>query len=474
MRGLFCANFASSRSGWPACNSVWCGPCYGPLGINLFPRSLPQDEGGFVWARDEDLQRHLHARDGDHLLTPFQCDLCVFRNLKGRNPGAHDTFLLATIRQVNLDALWGRESATVAATLRGVRQTVTALRQVQLPPPFPPLGPHPMGDSMGYSTAIAMLVKSWEPGRYVDHQQFETIRKLRSCFSNVYMASAQGVASLRTVGGERAKHYLNDCPTHSLWFERFSRGCLSRMGQIVCQDRAISLELMHALVELLESEWRRASDTKDSRGQDVVASVAAYCLIAFCGSFRGSEVFQVDLHGLIKYAQEDLAVDGRPYVIIPLLGRFKNELGDQYHLTPLAATTKSGLEVKKWVDRLVEVRKAARFEQGPTFAGPRMVMTYASYEREILDRLQVVQYKKPHIIPGDVMVLEEYGISRSFRRGATSEARARGTSAADVDLVNRWRTFENAKGKRPRMAMRDHYADIRLMIPALIRFSENL
>jgi hypothetical protein len=42
-----------------------------------------------------------------------------------------------------------------------------------------------------------------------------------------------------------------------------------------------------------------------------------------------------------------------------------------------------------------------------------------------------------------------------FRRGATSEARARGTDKDDVDLANRWRTFEGAKGKRPRMAMRD-------------------
>ena len=71
-------------------------------------------------------------------------------------------------------------------------------------------------------------------------------------------------------------------------------------------------------------------------------------------------------------------------------------------------------------------------------------------------------------------MLEEYGLSRSFRRGATSEARARGVKAEDVDLSNRWRNFESAKGHRPRLAMRDHYSDIRLLIPALLRFSEGL
>jgi hypothetical protein len=325
---------------------------------------------------------------------------------------------------------------------------------------------------MGYSTAIAMLLKSREPGRYAEHQQFETIRKLRSCFSNVYMASAVGVQSLRTVGGEKAKHYLNDCPTHSLWFERFSRGCLSRMGQIICQDRAISLDLLHAFVDMLEEEWDQAGN--DPRRRDAVASLGAYAIIAFCGSFRGSEVFQVDLHGLLKYADEDLEADGKAYVLIPLLGRFKNELGDQYHLTPLAATTRSGLGVRKWVRRLVEVRKAGKVVLGPAFAGPGMLLPYAAYERGILERFQAIQAQNPHIIPGDVNVTEEYGISRSFRRGATSEARARGTAAADVDLANRWRTFENAKGRRPRMAMRDHYADIRLIIPGRIRFAEKL
>jgi hypothetical protein len=99
---------------------------------------------------------------------------------------------------------------------------------------------------------------------------------------------------------------------------------------------------------------------------------------------------------------------------------------------------------------------------------------YGWYEREILERFQVVQQKGPDIVPADVQVLEDYGISRSFRRGATSEARARGVKPADIDMANRWRAFESAKGHCPRLAIRDHYSDIRLTIPALFRFSEGL
>jgi len=468
---VFCANFASPRNGWPACRGVWCGRCYTkPQHVKFF-QAIAQDESGFHWSRPRDLLRHECARDGDNLLTTFQCDLCVFRNLTERDPGSRDQFLLDCIRQANLDAFWGREAATVDSTRRAVRQTITALRQVHVRPPYPPLGPFPVADTVGYAVAIAMLIKSRDPGRYANYQQFESIRKLRAGYSNVYMASLSGAMSLRTVGGDTAKLSLNDCPTHSQWFEKFSRGCLSRMGQVVKQDRAVSLELMHAVLDLLESEWDQASDT---RYKSAIARLGAYSVIAFCGSFRGPEVFLVDLFGLRKYLEENLSVDGKPYVIIPLLGRFKNELGEQYHLTPLIATTKSGLRVRRWVQRLVEVRSLEGRCHGAAFADAAGTVQYAWYERELLERFQAIQHSHPDIIPADVQVLEEYGISRSFRRGATSAAHARGIDPADVDAANRWRSFEGAKGHRPRLAMRDHYSDIRLIIPALLRFSEQL
>jgi hypothetical protein len=86
----------------------------------------------------------------------------------------------------------------------------------------------------------------------------------------------------------------------------------------------------------------------------------------------------------------------------------------------------------------------------------------------------MIQEARPELISKEVQVYKEYGVNRSFRRGATSEARARGVSPEDIDLINRWRSFESAKGKRPRMTMRDHYSDIRLMVPALVRFPKSL
>jgi hypothetical protein len=81
---------------------------------------------------------------------------------------------------------------------------------------FPALGPFPVGASLGFGVAIAMLLKSMEPGRHSkNYQQFETIRKLRAGYFNIFMTSQDGVPSLRTMGGGKVKHHLTSSPTQS-------------------------------------------------------------------------------------------------------------------------------------------------------------------------------------------------------------------------------------------------------------------
>jgi hypothetical protein len=400
-----------------------------------FPHQLQADEVGFHWNKRQEVDRHLVGLDGDHLSTPFQCDLCIFPNLMGRNPGKQDKLLQACIRQVNLDALWGRERATIEATVSAVKHTVSMLSMVRVMPPYPPSGPHPVEDNLGYSVAIAMVLKSRTPGQYAHYQQFETIRKLRAGYSNVFMASVGGVQSLRTVGGERAKHYLNQCPTHLLWFERFSKGCLSRMGQIVKQDLAISLDIMHALMDSLLAEWNQ-STSQDRKVR--IASVGAYSIIAFCGLFRGAEVLMVDLYGLRKYFEESPRAGSVDFVVIPLLGRLKIEVGTQYHLMPMAARMDSGLDIWGWIGWLLEVRERQGRHQGPAFCLPhREVDSMRNLEQDILERLLMIQEARPELISKEVQVYEEYGVNRSFQRGATSEARTRGVAPEDIDLINR-------------------------------------
>jgi len=278
------------------------------------------------------------------------------------------------------------------------------------------------------------------------------------------MASKRGSASLRSFGGDRVKHYLTDSPTQSLFFEQFSQGCGRRMGQEVRQDWAITLPAMHALLEVLEVEWEQGLNL------ELTAMVGAYAVIAFAGSFRGNEVFLADMHGVRKYLRSTEPPEDA--VIIALLGRFKGETGERYHLAPLVAQTSSGIPIKKWVTCLVERQERRGYYRGPLF-GDRsgQVVKPKIIELELMDKLQRVQNTRRGIIPEDVDVYEDFGISRSFRRGSTSTARTRGVDDKTVTLINRWRSFEQARGRRPAMSMKDHYSEIQILLPELIRYS---
>jgi hypothetical protein len=318
--------------------------------------------------------------------------------------------------------------------------------------------------------AIGMLIKSLKPGRFSQtYQQFETIRKLRAAYPNLHMSSLDGVTSLRTVGGETARMSLTLLPTNSLWFERFADGCLKRMGQEVRQDWALPLPVLQNLLELLEDEWYSADDWNTRHR---IACAGSFSVIAFCGSFRGNEVFLMDLYGLSKYLTN---LTQESFVIVPLLRRYKGEAHHRYHLTPLAVRTDSGLAVRTWIERLVQVQHEVGRSHGPAFGDRYGETLEASFvEGLIADRLQTIKDTRPGLIPHEINCYEHFGISRSFRRGATSTARARGVDRDTVNLTNRWRKFENAKGRQPRLSMQDHYSDIVILIPVLVKFSQAL
>ena len=70
--------------------------------------------------KEKEDKRFVCAHKGDMLLSPFQCDYCLFVNLLKREANGAapvDRLLLAYIRRVNLDIMWSREESTVASTL---------------------------------------------------------------------------------------------------------------------------------------------------------------------------------------------------------------------------------------------------------------------------------------------------------------------------------------------------------------------
>jgi hypothetical protein len=142
-----------------ACEAAWCGPCYKPLGNLPYPVKAQVDEEGELLDSGQ-LGRFMTARAGDHLMTPFQCKLCHFRNIMGWDPvtGEYDGVeLFEIMRRANLDAFWEQASSTVGSNLRAGMRSERTTGRLNMLSLTPPMGPFPLKDLLGMSVAIAVL-----------------------------------------------------------------------------------------------------------------------------------------------------------------------------------------------------------------------------------------------------------------------------------------------------------------------------
>lgn len=420
----------------------------------------------------------MEARDGDSFMTPFQCDKCVFQNIQFRDPNprlAQDRLLRSCALRVILDAFWARESRTVKSNGAALRRALKIGEELGMNPIFKDPGPMPLEDNWGYGVAITMVKASLEKGKYGDYTQFDTIRSYRSVYSNYFRTTASGCGAVLTLGDEdgKRKHFTR-CATNSEWFARFSLGCKKRMGQDVRQNLALGPKVVRGILELLVEEIEGAMEAPRVRE---LVTIGAFIATCYCGSFRGSEPFMLDLLALRKWIER--GVDGEEgsasFVIVPLLGRFKGEQKERQHLLPVASKTRSGIEPRKWLEALIQVRAAEGRTDGPAICDEEgYVMEFGDVDSEFKRLARELQERRPDLIKPEVDVDTEISIFRSLRRGAESEAKARGVSNSDQDVMNRWRNWEQARGRDPARPMRDRYADVVLLLAAHLRYTLEL
>ena len=379
--------------------------------------------------------------------------------------------LIVAIRCANLDAFWAREPGTVAATKREGVKIGRLGALVGLVNLFPAMGPFPLEDTQGMGIAVCMLERSLDKGRYRTTLQFETVRKLRSAFSNIWHASRQTLTT-SVMARDLKKTYVTSCPTYGLWFERFVIGMHKRMGDEVHQDQAVTLGVVHKLVDGLERDFiaSRIDEEKDS-----LVDQAIFILAAFLAALRGEEVFKLVLGEARTYFAEARRNAKFPHVVLPLRGRFKGETGETYHFVVVTARSNSGLKIGEWMKRGIESRERRGIFQGYFFTNSKGgMMRSKDLEVDILDRIARIQQDHPDLIRSGLDVHEEYGLSRSFRRGSNSEAQNRGVDDGDIDRNNRWRKVDRAGARKVKLRMRDHYTDVLVSLESFLRYSQAL
>jgi hypothetical protein len=92
------------------------------------------------------------------------------------------------------------------------------------------------------------------------------------------------------------------------------------------------------------------------------------------------------------------------------------------------------------------------------------------YDDEFTKRLTRVKMLKLHLFESGLNIVEAYSLRRSLRRGSTWEAINCGVPKDLIEMNNRWRKFENLKGRRLGMSMIAHYTEIRFMIASLWKY----
>ena len=360
--GLFCSNFLRQRGPFPRCLAVWCGECYrahpqDPFRVQTTLHSPGEEEENEDLVTEERLAlRFKTARDGDHLQgIPFECDLCHFRNVNGRDPvprNPKDNFTLLCIRRAVLDALWSRETSTVSGNFRRLQRDYHASKStLSIAQPVPVIGTNKVKDRVGMSCALHTMMAMLQKGNYQETAQWDTARKTPTWFTNAY-ESGENFGEEAIYSTHDTKVYSTSSPTASRWFSRFMLGSKRRMGIMRKQNEALTVEQLMAVCELAEKDWRTSQSEEEKKDME---NVMAFIIIGFCVSLRGEEVPLVAIEGLLTFWDETRS-HNPPHTMITLKGRFKGENNLRWHCVPIADITKSGIPTRRWISRLLDRR----------------------------------------------------------------------------------------------------------------------
>ena len=429
MSGIICGNFGACRTSSEVCKGAWHAKCFVQAANDRFPVLGVSDldhallnEAVLV---EDDPFRFREARSGDHLMVPFQCDRCHFFNMQGRSARPNcsvDSLLMKCIRRANLDSMWSRERSTVRNNLLNGKklnriQGLLGLGWVsrQGTGPFPPT------DLWGMNVAVALLMRSLDPGKNAQQVQFGTIRQLRSFVSNKAHASSDGVGAtfMNDAGtGARVTHSV----TNSFWFNRFMQGCHRRMGDVWLPDKAVSRYVMRASFELLEEAW--AEYGHDPYYLVRISKTACILIAGYFAALRGEEIGKASLDGILEYWEESTKHPVHPYVPFTLVGRFKGVDGLKLFVQPLAAVTEDDCRIGVWFRRYLSQLRKRGIVTGPLFANQKgKPMSISELDVHFHGILLEVQWTRASVIPDHVKIEEVYSTFRSLRRHVRSPER---------------------------------------------------
>jgi hypothetical protein len=309
----------------------------------------------------------------------------------------------------------------------------------------------PLKDLVGMGVAVDMLVYSLTGKPRISGQryiQYATARKVRSTYTCGWESSPRGLEEGSSFSQGFNKATLTTCPTQQKWFSLFSLGMEARMGYTSEANKALRIQAVVRVLELVKEEIQ---DAPPGLARDLYKFGAAVA-VAQCGSLRGPEVLTMDLAGMrthIDLGREGTVPDepmkvgqdlsGVPHLFFTLLGKFKGENGVRQHMICVASTTVSGIEARWWIENLLQSREQEGHTEGPAFGHrDNSVMSLRELDGMLHHFLEKVQKEDSSLIAPHDNVFENYGFFRTFRKTAEGRARAANLESDVQNAMNRW------------------------------------
>lgn len=228
------------------------------------------------------------------------------------------------------------------------------------------------------------------------------------------------------------------------------------MGDVWIPDRALTIDELIGALQILEEDWNSMSSQISLLLP--IALTGALIVSGFGAGLRGEEIPQIDLGGLRKHWHEG-SEHSHPHVPLVLKGQFKQTTGEKLYFQPLAVRSKSGVEYKLWIQRVIALYQHHGIVLGPLFrtvnaksgkAGRALIGDLDVLLHDVLKRLQI---RCPNVLPKSVNVEEEISARRTLCRTFTTQAQNVQIPKDVIEANNRWRKHLHLRGVLPSMDM---------------------
>jgi hypothetical protein len=158
-------------------------------------------------------------------------------------------------------------------------------------------------------------------------------------------------------------------------------------------------------------------------------------------------------------------------MVITLLGRFKDEIGESYHLIPIMASTPRVLHPRKWVGRVLEEYQKIGIQRGCMYRNADGTWLKIKKLNQNLTKTRIDKHQKTRYNYSKKWCGWRVWCSRSFWRWGTSEATNKGAPDTVIELNGRWRKSNQGGARKLNATIHEHNIDIRLVLDQLQEFS---